>query len=38
MSGRYHDVVADGIRLRVLEAGQGPALVLIHGLSASHDI
>ena len=38
MSGRHHDVVADGIRLRVLEAGQGPALFLIHGLSASHDI
>lgn len=32
------DVVADGVRLRVLEAGQGPALLLIHGLSASHDI
>ena len=31
-------MVADGIRLRVLEAGQGPALFLIHGLSASHDI
>jgi pimeloyl-ACP methyl ester carboxylesterase len=38
MRGRLHDVVADGIRLRVLEAGQGPALFLIHGLSASHDI
>jgi hypothetical protein len=29
MRGRHHDVVADGIRLRVLEAGQGPALFLI---------
>jgi pimeloyl-ACP methyl ester carboxylesterase len=38
MRGRLHDVVADGIRLRVVEAGQGPALFLIHGLSASHDI
>ncbi len=38
MRGRLHDVVADGVRLRVLEAGQGPALLLIHGLSASHDI
>jgi len=38
MRGRHHDVVADGIRLRVHEAGQGPALLLIHGLSASHDI
>lgn len=32
------DVVADGIRLRVLEAGEGPPLLLLHGLSASHDI
>jgi pimeloyl-ACP methyl ester carboxylesterase len=31
-----HDVVADGIRLRVAEAGSGPALLLLHGLSASH--
>ena len=38
MRGRLHDVVADGIRLRVLDAGQGPVLFLIHGLSASHDI
>lgn len=38
MRGTHRDVVADGIRLRVREAGQGPALVLIHGLSASHDI
>jgi pimeloyl-ACP methyl ester carboxylesterase len=32
------DVVTDGIRLRVRDAGEGPALLLIHGLSASHDI
>jgi pimeloyl-ACP methyl ester carboxylesterase len=38
MRGTYRDVVADGIRLRVLDAGQGPALILLHGLSASHDI
>jgi pimeloyl-ACP methyl ester carboxylesterase len=37
-SARVRDVVADGIRLRVLEAGQGPTLILIHGLSASYDI
>jgi pimeloyl-ACP methyl ester carboxylesterase len=38
MRGTYRDIVADGVRLRVLEAGQGPALFLLHGLSASHDI
>ncbi|HXJ36903.1 MAG TPA: alpha/beta fold hydrolase [Candidatus Eisenbacteria bacterium] len=36
--GRHRDVVADGVRLRVLEAGEGPPLLLLHGLSASHDI
>jgi pimeloyl-ACP methyl ester carboxylesterase len=35
---RHHDVVADGVRLRVLEAGTGPVLFLVHGLSASNDI
>lgn len=35
---RHHDVVADGIRLHVAEAGRGPALVLLHGLSASHAV
>lgn len=35
---RQRDIVADGIRLRVLEAGDGPVLLLLHGLSASHDI
>jgi pimeloyl-ACP methyl ester carboxylesterase len=34
----YRTVTADGVRLRVLDAGQGPALLLIHGLSASLDI
>ena len=38
MGGRLRDVVADGIRLRVLDAGEGPALLLVHGLSASLDI
>lgn len=38
MRGRLREVVADGIRLRVLDAGQGPALILLHGLSASLDI
>jgi pimeloyl-ACP methyl ester carboxylesterase len=33
---RRRDVVVDGLRLRVAEAGAGPALVLLHGLSASH--
>lgn len=31
-----HDLVVDGIRLHVTEAGTGPALVLLHGLSATH--
>jgi pimeloyl-ACP methyl ester carboxylesterase len=30
------DVTVDGIRLHVVEAGEGPALVLLHGLSATH--
>jgi pimeloyl-ACP methyl ester carboxylesterase len=38
MRAHVRDVVADGIRLRVLEAGAGPTLLLRHGLSASHDI
>ena len=39
MRGTHRDVVADGIRLRVLDTGGGPAtLLLLHGLSASHDI
>jgi len=38
MRGIYRDVTADGVRLRVLEAGHGPVLLLLHGLSASHDI
>lgn len=32
------DVVAGGVRLHVVEAGAGPALVLLHGLAASHAI
>ena len=38
MTGRHRDVLADGIRLRVRDAGEGPPLFLIHGLSASHGI
>src|SRR5258706_15769213 len=38
MRGTYRDVVADGIRLRVLDAGSGPPLLLLHGLSASLEI
>src|SRR5439155_156044 len=30
------DVVADGIRIHVVEAGEGPALILLHGLTATH--
>jgi len=33
---RRHDVMVDGLRLHVAEAGEGPPLVLLHGLSASH--
>jgi pimeloyl-ACP methyl ester carboxylesterase len=30
------EIVVDGTRLHFVEAGEGPALVLIHGLSATH--
>src|SRR5205814_9180169 len=30
------DVVADGIRIHLVEAGEGPALMLLHGLTATH--
>src|SRR4029077_3394860 len=30
------EISVDGIRLHVAEAGQGPALILLHGLSATH--
>jgi 3-oxoadipate enol-lactonase len=30
------EVLVDGTRLHVAEAGEGPALVLLHGLSATH--
>ncbi len=32
------DVLVDGVRLRVADLGRGPALVLLHGLTASHAI
>jgi pimeloyl-ACP methyl ester carboxylesterase len=34
MTGR--EIVVDGVRLHYVEAGQGPTLVLLHGLSATH--
>ena len=30
------EIVVDGIRLHVTEAGEGPVLVLLHGLSGTH--
>jgi 2-hydroxymuconate-semialdehyde hydrolase len=33
---RRHDVTVDGVRVHVAEAGAGPALVFLHGLSATH--
>lgn len=30
------DILVDGIRIHLTEAGSGPALVLLHGLSATH--
>jgi pimeloyl-ACP methyl ester carboxylesterase len=33
---RARDIVVDGIRLHVTEAGRGPALLMLHGLSATH--
>ncbi len=36
MTPTLRHVAVDGIRLHVAEAGEGPALVLLHGLSASH--
>src|SRR5262249_14324486 len=35
---RHSDVMVDGMRLRVAEAGQGPTLILVHGLTASHAV
>jgi pimeloyl-ACP methyl ester carboxylesterase len=35
---RRRDVLVDGLRLRVTEAGDGPALLLVHGLTASHAV
>ncbi len=31
-----HEVTVDGLRIHYAEAGAGPALVLVHGLSATH--
>jgi pimeloyl-ACP methyl ester carboxylesterase len=38
MIGSYRDIRADGLRLRVLDIGEGPALLLVHGLGASNQI
>jgi pimeloyl-ACP methyl ester carboxylesterase len=35
---RRRDLVVDGLRLHVAEAGSGPALLLVHGLTASHAV
>jgi pimeloyl-ACP methyl ester carboxylesterase len=35
---RRRDLVIDGLRLHVAEAGGGPALLLVHGLTASHAV
>jgi len=35
---RRRDLVVDGLRLNVAEAGRGPALLLVHGLTASHAV
>jgi len=35
---RSREVVVDGIPLHVRDAGEGPALVLLHGLGASHAV
>jgi pimeloyl-ACP methyl ester carboxylesterase len=32
------NIVVDGLRLHVAEAGAGPALLLVHGLTASHAV
>lgn len=36
MTATMRDVTVDGIRLHVADAGDGPALVVLHGLAASH--
>jgi len=33
---RTHHIEVDGIRLQYAEAGDGPALIFLHGLSATH--
>ena len=35
---RDHDVVVEGLRLRVRDAGSGPTLLLVHGLGADRRI
>ena len=35
---RRQHVLVDGLRLHVAEAGDGPALLLVHGLTASHAV
>src|SRR5215831_10809903 len=38
MTVSTRDLVVDGLRLHVAEAGDGPALLLVHGLTASHAV
>src|SRR6516225_3391667 len=38
MTVSTRDLLVDGLRLHVAEAGDGPALLLVHGLTASHAV
>jgi pimeloyl-ACP methyl ester carboxylesterase len=36
MTPLARDIWVDGVRIHLVEAGEGPALILLHGLSATH--